>query len=284
MNPEHVSVEGQEARIPIQGIDPTQRLPVFPSWTPSQSVSEESQERRSKQKIIDRALQKITARGLCGAEPVKAYLTELYRRDCRPNTLRTHAATILSFLLYLKDCGEDRLEGIGRETIGGFVEHEQDRGSKPSTISTRLRGLYSFLKFVVHRGELSADVLTRKLRIKLPQSLPRAIDPQAVRQMLAVIDHPRDRAIVWSLRTGMRIGELLDTARCGSLRAEDRDHGSRKTAWGVVYLSEDACEALRSGWYIGPRKVRISFTVRTGCGLAMKPSAAGLNGIYPKPG
>ena len=53
----------------------------------------------------------------------------------------------------------------------------------------RLRGLYSFLKFLVQRGELSADVLTRKLRIKLPESLPRAIEPQAVQQMLAVIDH-----------------------------------------------------------------------------------------------
>jgi len=253
MNLEHVSVEGQEARISFPGIEPTQRLPVSPSWTPSQFVSEESQERRGKQKIIDRALQKITAQGLSGAEPVKAYLAELYRRDCRPNTLRTHAATILSFLLYLKGCGEERLEGIGRETIGGFVEHEQDRGSKPSTISTRLRGLYSFLKFVVHRGELGAEVLTRKLRIKLPQSLPRAIEPQAVRQMLAVIDHVRDRAIVLVLlRTGMRIGELLDTRLSDVDLCEQKIEimEARKTRVGrVVYLSEDACEALRQ-WLV----------------------------------
>lgn len=100
-------------------------------------------------------------------------MAELYRCDCRPNTLRTHAGTILSFLLYLKGFGPDRLEAINREDIGGFVEHEQDGGLKPNTISTRLRGLYGFLKFIVHRGELSAEVLTRKLRIKLPQSLPR---------------------------------------------------------------------------------------------------------------
>jgi integrase/recombinase XerD len=253
MNPEHVSVEGQEARTAFQGIVPTHRFPVPPSWIPSQSVSEESQERRGKQKIIDRALQKITERGLGGLEPVKAYLAELYRRDCRANTLRTHAGTILSFLLYLKGGGQDRLEAIDREDIGGFVEHGQDRGLKPNTISVRLRGLYSFLKFMVHRGELGADILTRKLRIKLPQSLPRAVEPQAVRQMLAVIDHPRDRAIVLVLlRTGMRIGELLDTRLSDVDLCEQKIEimEARKTRIGrVVYLSEDACAALRQ-WLV----------------------------------
>ena len=253
MNPRPVSVESQEARTAFQGIVPTHRFPVRPSWIPCQSVSEESQERRGKQKIIDRAVQKITERGLCGLEPVKAYLAELYRRDCRPNTLRTHAGTILSFLLYLKGCGQDRLEAIDREDIGGFVEHGQDRGLKPNTISVRLRGLYSFLKFMVHRGELSAEVLTRKLRIKLPQSLPRAIEPQAVRQMLAVIDHIRDRAIILVLlRTGMRIGELLGTRLSDVDLCEQKIEimEARKTRVGrVVYLSEDACAALRQ-WLV----------------------------------
>lgn len=253
MNAEHVSVEGQEAQIPFLGIPPTQRSVVSPSWTGSQSVLEESHERRVKQKIIDRALQKIIERGLCGAEPVKAYLAELYRRDCRPNTLRTHAATIISFLVYLKGRGPDRLEAIHREDIGEFVEHEQDRGLKPNSISVRLRGVYSFLKFLIHRGELSADVLTRKLRIKLPQSLPRAIDPQAVRQMLTVIDHSRDRAIILVLlRTGMRIGELLDTRLSDVDLSEQKIEimEARKTRVGrVVYLSEDACAALRQ-WLV----------------------------------
>lgn len=253
MSHEHVSVEGQVAPPPFIGIRPRQHSVVTPSWTRSQSVLEESHERRRKQKIIERALEKISERGLCGLEPVKAYLGELYRRDCRPNTLRTHAATIISFLLYLKGCGEKRLEGISREDIGGYVEHAQDRGLKPNSISVRLRGVYSFLKFLVHRGGLSAEVLTRKLRIKLPQSLPRAIDPQAVRQMLAVIDHVRDRAIVLVLlRTGMRIGELLDTRLSDVDLCEQKIEimEARKTRVGrVVYLSEDACEALRQ-WLV----------------------------------
>ena len=112
MNPEHVSVESPKAPTPFPGIRPTQHPEVSVFSIPSPAVLEESRERRSKQRIIDRALEKIIEQGLCGFEAVKAYLTELYRRDCRPNTLRTFAVTIISFLVYLKSCGVDRLEAL----------------------------------------------------------------------------------------------------------------------------------------------------------------------------
>lgn len=253
MNPEHVSVEERLAPTSFLGISSFQYPLVSPSLAVSPAAFEERHELQCKQKIIGSALKRIIERGLCGLEQVKAYLVELYRRNCRPNTLRTHAVTIASFLVYLKGSGRDGLEAIDREAIGGFVEHQQDQGLTPNTISVRLRGLYSFLKFVVGRGELSAEVLTRKLRIKSPKSLPRAIDPQAVRQMLGVIDHVRDRAIVLVLlRTGMRIGELLDTR----LQEVDLNEQkieimeAQKTRVGrVVYLSEDACVALRQ-WLV----------------------------------
>ena len=170
MNPEHVSVEDRRPQTSFPDLPSTQGALVSPSWTPSKPFLEINHELRRKQKIIDRALEKITARGLYGLQPVKEYLTELYRRNCRPNTLRAHAATILSFLLYLKGCGQERLEAISREGIGGFVEHEQDLGLKPNTISTRLRGLYSFLKFVVQRGKLSAGLISMG---RIPRSLLR---------------------------------------------------------------------------------------------------------------
>ena len=253
MNPDHVSVEERPAPTSFLGISSLSKPLISPPLAVSQAAFEERHELQRKQEIIARALERIIARGLWGLEQVKAYLVELYRRNLRPNTLRTHAVTIASFLVYLKGSGRDGLEAIDREAIGGFVEHQQDLGLTPSTISVRLRGLYSFLKFVVGRGELSAEVLARKLRIKLPQSLPRAIDPQAVRQMLGVIDHVRDRAIMLVLlRTGMRIGELLDT------RLQDVDFCEQKIAimeaqktrvGRVVYLSEDACVALRQ-WLV----------------------------------
>lgn len=248
MNPEHVSVEERPTPTSFPGISSFQYPLVSPSLGSFQAGFEDRSELQRRQKIIGNAIKRMIEQGLCGVEQLKAYLIELYRRNCRPNTLRTHAVTIGCFLLFLKGIGLEALKAVDRGVIGGFVEQQQDLGLSVNTIHVRLRGLYSFLKFLVGRGELSAEVLTRKLRMQLPKSLPRAIDPQAVRQMLAVIDHVRDRAIVLVLlRTGMRIGELLDTR----LQEVDLNEQkivimeAQKTRVGrVVYFSEDAGAAL----------------------------------------
>jgi integrase len=100
----------------------------------------------------------------------------------------------------------------------------------------------------VDREVLSPDLLKRKLRVKVPDSLPRAIDPQDVRRLLAVIQRPRDRAMVLILlRTGMRIGELLNTTLSDVNMTEKRIEifESQKNRVGrVVYLADDACQAL----------------------------------------
>jgi site-specific recombinase XerD len=92
------------------------------------------------------------------------------------------------------------------------------------------------------------EVLSKRLTVKLPESLPRAMDPEDVKALLGVIDNTRNRAmILMLLRTGMRIGELL------ALRLEDISlqeqrvmiHEANKTGMGrVVYFSTDAREAL----------------------------------------
>ena len=120
---------------------------------------------------------------------------------------------------------------------------------KPATVSTRLRHLYAFLRFLEDREVVHPDLLKRKLRVKVPEGLPRAMDPEDVRRLLAVIDKPRDRAMVLVLlRTGMRIGELLGT-RVSQVDLKEKRlliMEAQKTRIGrVVYLSEDACRALR---------------------------------------
>ncbi|NIP22254.1 MAG: site-specific integrase, partial [Phycisphaerae bacterium] len=89
----------------------------------------------------------------------------------------------------------------------------------------------------------------RKLRIKLPDALPRAIDPEDIKQLLSVLKEPRDRALILTLlRTGMRIGELLNTkvqdlnfkAQCIEILEAHKNRVGR-----VVYLSKDAQVALK---------------------------------------
>ena len=63
---------------------------------------------------------------------------------------------------------------------------------KPRTVSTRLRHLYAFLRFFEDREVVHPDLLKRKLRVKVPEGLPRAMDPEDVRHLLSLIDKPRD--------------------------------------------------------------------------------------------
>jgi len=90
--------------------------------------------------------------------------------------------------------------------------------------------------------------MERKIKLQLPDRLPRAIDTQHLEKLLAVIDNPRDRAlIVILLRTGMRIGELLNCKVDDVDLAEQKIliYQSDKTCAGrAVYYSDDAHQAL----------------------------------------
>jgi len=84
--------------------------------------------------MIEIALEKIAAHSLCGGEHVRQYLMDLYRRNCRPNTIRSRFGVIFRFLKYLKGSGLQLLELIGRGDICAFIEQEQDRGLSPASV------------------------------------------------------------------------------------------------------------------------------------------------------
>ncbi len=204
---------------------------------------------RLKNPLIEKCLKQLVKKGLFGRPYVKDYLYDLKRRNCRPNTLRSYSNTLTGFLSYLKDQGRTYLETLTRDDLSGFIEYEQDRGMQPKTVSTRLRLLYAFVSYLVDREVVPPDLLKRKLRVKVPEALPRAMDPEDVRQLLAVIKKSRDWAMILVLlRTGMRIGELL-AARMSEVNLREKRiliMEAQKTRVGrVVYLSEDACRALK---------------------------------------
>ena len=181
---------------------------------------------------------------------VEQYLREQHRRQCRPNTLRKSSIAIDSFLTFLRKTGKTHLEEITREDLGAFVEHEQDRGLKASTVKTRLRILNAFLRFLIDDDVIRPEVLSKRMIIKVPDALPRAMYPDDVGQLLCVIKDIRDRAIiVVLLRTGMRIGELLNTL-VSEVNLKERKieiYEAEKTRVGrIVYLSDDAKDALKA--------------------------------------
>jgi integrase/recombinase XerD len=200
--------------------------------------------------LLERILGDISRSGLPAKDLFSEYMRHKYRRNCRSNTLRQAADSLIQFFSFYRGTGKQHLEQMTREDIEAFIEVLQDRGLTPNTVRTRLCGVYAFIRFLIEKNSVSYELLERRIKLKLPDRLPRAIDPGDLRQLLSVIDKVRDRALILVLlRTGMRIGELLNT------KVHDLDlnnhrlliYEAEKNRVGrVVYYSDDAKEALLS--------------------------------------
>jgi len=201
-----------------------------------------------RQQVLERLLEKISQNHLPCTQYVENYLRHKYRRNCKSNTLRQAGTSLMQFLSFFHTSGKMQLEQMSREDFEAFVEDMQDRGLKPDTVRTRLCAVYAFVRYGIEQKVLSYELLERKIKLRLPDRLPRAIDPQDVEQLLSVINNTRDRALILLLlRTGMRIGELLNcTLDDVDLRQQKIFiYQSDKTSVGrVVYYSEDAQTAL----------------------------------------
>jgi len=207
------------------------------------------------------ALDRLASWELPGKEHIGEYVRHMYRRNFRPRTYSSSLTAIYDFLIGVRDSGKTHLEEITKNDIEAFIEHEQDRGLMLSSVRTKLHCVNAFLGYAMDAGIVKPDVLARRIRLRKPETLPRAIDPDDVKQILSVIDNPRDRAMIMVLlRTGMRIGELLNT-KLRDLHIRDRRvdiYESAKTRVGrVVYLSDDAMGALKV--WIAMRDVRNEF-------------------------
>lgn len=205
-----------------------------------------------RQTALERLLEKLIGKDLVGRQYAEQYLRDQYRRNCRPNTMRSSCTAIEFFLSFVAGTGKSHLEQITRDDLYGFIEQEQDRGLKPLTVDTRLRAVKAFLRFLIDDEIVDHRLLSRKITIKVPEALPRAMDPGDVGRLLSVISHVRNRAMILVLlRTGMRIGELLST-KVRDVNLKERRieiYEAHKNRVGrVVYLSDDAYSALYA-WF-----------------------------------
>ncbi len=96
---------------------------------------------------------------------------------------------------------------------------------------------------------LSQTIMERKIRLQKPEPLPKAIPAEDIGLLLDAIDNVRNRALLLLLlRTGMRIGELLEV-RVSDIILQERKIllyiGEKNLIGRTVYFSEDAEQALR---------------------------------------
>jgi integrase/recombinase XerD len=185
-------------------------------------------------------------------EPFEEYLRFKWRSNHRMKTIKGSFISIVFFLDFYKSLGKTELKEITRSDLEAFVEHEQDRGMHISTVKTRMACIIAFLHWLLDQELIPGAVFKKRIRFKLPETLPKAMQPQDVKKLLSVIDHTRDRALIFLLlRTGMRIGEALALTMNDVDLKEKKVHiykGEKNDIGRMVYLSNDATFCLRR-WF-----------------------------------
>jgi integrase/recombinase XerD len=220
-----------------------------------------SDQRITRPHVLDVLTYKLSSQNLPGKKEIEDYLRYQHRRNCRPNTIRNTFQGLESFMIFMKKLGKNNLLEMEKRDLEAFVEHEQDRGLKLSTVGMRLKILKAFIHYLIEQGKLGEEVFPWKLTIKEPEKLPRAMDPDDVTLLLALDDKIRDRAmILLLLRTGMRIGELLNT-RMSDINIKEKKiliyEGEKNYIGRVVYFSEDAKVALDA--WLKERNQKVEF-------------------------
>jgi len=226
---------------------PTSSNQFFAPTAGLMPVYRPSERRRS----LDNFSGRLERSDLPGYQHAIEYLHEKYTQNLAPSTIRQAGGVVLSFLSFIQKNKTD-IWKLSRQDIAAYVENDQDCGLKIGSVKTKLRIIYNFLRFLVDRAILPPEIIHKKIQIKLPQPLPRAIPSEDTEALLAVIDKVRDRAmILLLLRTGLRIGELLNVKIADIIMPERKILiylGEKNYQGRVAYYSEDAERALQQ-WF-----------------------------------
>jgi integrase/recombinase XerD len=202
-----------------------------------------------KRTVIDHVLERLAGMDLPAKDHFEGYLRHKWRVNNKPKTIESSFTSTMLFLQFYGMLGKTDITQIVRSDLEAFIEHEQDRGLYISTVRTRMVSIVAFIHFLMDQDILSLSLLKRRIRIKLPDALPRAIPPKDVQKLIRVIDDTRDRALILLLlRTGVRIGEALGLTVNDIDLAEKKVHlvtGEKNDTGRVVYLSHDALFALK---------------------------------------
>jgi integrase/recombinase XerD len=199
--------------------------------------------------VIDRIMERLTLMDLPAKEHVERYMRHKWRLNHKPKTMLSSFTSVTLFLQFFGTSGKRTIEAIERSDLEAFIEHEQDRGMYISTVKVRMASIIAFLHFLMEQDAISPSVLKRTIRLKLPDRLPRAMNPKDVKKLIGVTDDTRDRALILLLlRTGIRIGEALGLTMNDIDLAERKIRlleGEKNSVGRVVYLSDDALFALK---------------------------------------
>ena len=138
------------------------------------------------------------------------------------NTLQSYKRDLKQFEKYIKDNGENYVE-ITDDGIREYIEHMQEIGKKPSTISRGVASIRSFYQYEAKNKVVEKDPTEGIQSPKIEKRVPSVLTSSEVALLL---DQPkdvdlkgtRDKAMLeFAYATGMRVTEII------SLNIEDVD-------------------------------------------------------------
>lgn len=225
--------------------DPRINTPILSGSNPNGSLYSLANQKRE---VTHRWCSRIEASGLPGSDLAVEYVYGKYIRNLSVHTIKHTSSILLYFLRFITRNGTV-IHRLSRHDITAYVKYEQERGLTTQSVVNHLRVVYAFIVFLVDRGILAQTIMHRKIRIKLPDTLPRAIPSEDVERLLEALITARDRAmILLLLRTGMRIGELLEV-KVSDINFNERKiliyQGEKNYQGRAVYYCEDAEQAMR---------------------------------------
>jgi len=159
-----------------------------------------------------------------------AFLRSLAARDSSPHTRRSYEAAVGTYLTWLAERGTD-WRTPPRSELRAYLR-DLGEGRARSSVAQRLAAIRSFHRWATRTGLAPGDPWGAIATPRLPRRLPRVLEVEQVRRLLAVIDEDlasataadlvdpgraelrvalalRDRAIVeTAYAAGLRISEL----------------------------------------------------------------------------
>ena len=130
------------------------------------------------------------------------------------NTLQSYRRDLKQFEKYIEDNGEDYVE-VTNDGIKEYIEHMQEIGKKPSTISRGLASIRSFYQYEAKNKVVEKDPTEGIQSPKIEKRVPSVLTSSEVALLL---DQPkdvdlkgtRDKAMLeFAYATGMRVTEII---------------------------------------------------------------------------
>lgn len=160
---------------------------------------------------------------------------------------------IRQFLSFLESIPVKRIEEVEVKHINSYLAHLDRQGVSGVTRRKKLIIVRTLFSWLYANGEIKTNVGKQIIPPQREQKEPRVLNEAEYQRLLAVVEKPRDRAIIQILlQTGIRLSEvqrltLLDTNipthitkdSLGTIRILGK---GRKTR--TILLNRKACEAI----------------------------------------